>query len=125
MVQPTCFNFYVQFKSICSTPFTQKPSLNRYEKVTCDNCGTQTIKFNLARHKKSCSAGSLYCSHCPNFPTNSQKDLKYHIAKMHSAPKANVTFKGKLCYQEFPGFYGLSQHRTLNTECRSDQEQEM
>ena len=86
------------------------PSLNRNEKITCENCGTQTTKLNLARHKKRCSFGTLYCTHCPNFPTKSQIDLIYHIAKVHSAPKPEVTFKCKLCYQEFPGFYALRQH---------------
>ena len=87
------------------------PSLNRNEKVTCENCGTQTTKLNLARHRKSCSAGTLFCTQCPNFSTKSQNDLNDHIAKKHSAPKPDVTFKCKLCYQEFPGFYALSQHR--------------
>ena len=87
------------------------PSLNRNEKVTCENCGTQTTKLNLARHKKRCSVGTLYCTHCPKFSTNSQNDLNYHIAKKQSAPKPEVTFKCKLCYQEFPGFYALRQHR--------------
>ena len=83
------------------------PSLNRYEKVTCENCGTQTTKLNLARHKKSCSAGTLHCSQCPNFFTKSQNALNYHIAKKHSVPKPDITFKCKLCYAEFPGFYAL------------------
>ena len=87
------------------------PSLNRYEKVTCENCGTQTTKLNLARHKKSCSAGTLHCSQCPNFFTKSQNALNYHIAKKHSVPKPDITFKCKLCYAEFPGFYALRQHR--------------
>ena len=34
-----------------------------------------------------------------------------YIAKKHSAPKPDNTFKFKLCYQEFPGFYALRQHR--------------
>ena len=85
------------------------PSLNRNEKVTCDNCGTQTTKLNLERHKKRCSIGRLYCTPCPN-STKSQNDLNYHIAKKHSALKPDVTFKCKLCYQEFPGFYALRQH---------------
>ena len=84
------------------------PSLNRYEKVTCENCGTQTTKFNLARHKKSCSGGTLYCTQCPSFSTKSQNHLNYHIAKKHSAPKLDVTFKCKRCYQEF---YALRQLR--------------
>ena len=89
------------------------PSRNRNEKVTCENCGTQITKLNLARHKKSCSAGTLYCTQCPNFSRKSQIDLIYHIAKKHSAPKPDITFKCKLCFQEFPGFYALLQHRNI------------
>ena len=48
---------------------------------------------------------------CPDFSTKSQNDLNYHIAKKHSAPKLDVTFKCELCYQEFPGFYASRQHR--------------
>ena len=114
LLQSGCFNFYVHFRSICSTPFTQRPSLNRYEKVTCENCGTQTTKLNLARHKKSCSAVTLYCTHCPNFSTKSQTDLNYHIAKKHSAPELDVTFKCKLCYQEFPRQHRNTQHGIQN-----------
>ena len=33
------------------------------------------------------------------------------MAKKHSAPKLDVIFKCKLCFQEFPGFYALRQHR--------------
>ena len=111
LLQSSCFNFYVQVRSCCLTLFTQMPSLNRNEKVTCDNCGTQTTKLNLARHKKWCSVGTMYCTQCPNFSAQSQSDLYYHIAKKHSAPKPDVTFKCKLCYQEFPEFYSLRQPR--------------
>ena len=111
LLQSSCYIFYVHFRSICSTPFTQMPSLIRKEKVTCENCGTQTTRINILRHKKRCSAGTLYCTQCSNFFTKSQNDLIYHIAKKHSAPKPDVTFKCKLCFQEFPGFYALRQHR--------------
>ena len=87
------------------------PSLNRYKKVPCEKCGTQTTKPNLARHKKRCSVGTLYCTKCPSSSTKSQNDLNYHIAKKHNDPKSDVTFKCKLCYQEFPGFYALRKHR--------------
>ena len=87
------------------------PSLNRNEKVTCENCGTQTTRNNIVRHKKRCSVGTLYCTHCPNFSTKSQNDLNYHNAKKHSAPKPDITFKCKLCFRKFPGFYALRQHR--------------
>ena len=89
------------------------PSLNRYEKIACENCGTQTTKINLAGHKKSCSVGTLYCTQCPNFSTKSPDDLNYHFAKKQSTPKLDVTFKCKLCYQEFPGPYALRQHRNI------------
>ena len=80
------------------------PSLSQYGKVTCENLGTPTTKLNFARHKKRCSAGTLYCTQCPSFSTKSQNYLIYHIAMKHSAPKTDVTFKCKHCYQEFPGF---------------------
>ena len=111
MLLSSCFNLHVYFRLICQTPNIEMPSLNRNEKVTCEICGTQTTKLNLARHKKRCSVGTLYGTNCPNFSTKSQNDLNYLIAKKHSAPEPDVTFKCKLCYQEFPGFYALRQHR--------------
>ena len=53
----------------------------------------------------------MYCTQHPNFSTNSQSDLNYHNAKKHSAPKPDVNFKCTICYQEFPRFYALRQHR--------------
>ena len=53
----------------------------------------------------------MYSAHCPNFLTKYRSDLNHYIAKKHSAPKLDDTFKCKLCYQEFPGIYALSQHR--------------
>ena len=87
------------------------PSLNRYEKVTCEYYGTQTLKPTLARHKKRCSVATLYRTQYPNFSTKSQNDLNCRIAKKHSAPKPDITFKCNFCFQEFPGFHALRQHR--------------
>ena len=111
LLQSSCFNVHVYFRLFCATTIIEMPSLNRNEKVTFENCGTQTTKINLARHKKRCSVGTLHCTQCPNFATKSQYDLNYQLAKKHSAPKLDVTFKCKLCFQEFPGFYALRQHR--------------
>ena len=87
------------------------PSLIRKEKITCENCGTQTTRNNTVRHRKRCSAGTLYCTQCPNFSTLSQDDLNYHIAKKHSVPRPSITYKCKLCHRELTGFYGLRQHK--------------
>ena len=87
------------------------PSLNRYEKVKCENGGTQPTKVNLARHKKSCSAGTLFCSQCPKFFTNSQNDLNYHIGKKRSASKPDITFKCRLCYAEITGSFAFRLHK--------------
>ena len=75
---------------------TKMSSLNRNEKITCENCGVQITKYNLARHKKRCSAGTLYCTQSPNFLTSSQGELNYHIAKQHSAAGASNTYKCNL-----------------------------
>ena len=90
---------------------TKMPSLNRNEKVTCENCGVQITKYNLARHKKRCSAGTFYCTQCPNFSALCQDDLIFHIAKQHSAGGPSKTYKCNLCHAEFPGFYALRQHK--------------
>ena len=87
------------------------PSLIRKEKITCENCGTQTTRNNTVRHKKRCPAGTLYCTQCPSFSTLFQDDLNYHIAKQHSVAGRLNTYKCKLCDAEFPGFYVLRQHR--------------
>ena len=87
------------------------PSLVRKGKVACEHCGVQITKLNLARYKKSCSAGTLYCTQCPNFSTTSRDDLNYHIAKKHSVPRPSITYKCKLCHAELTGFYALSQHK--------------
>ena len=100
----SCSNLHVYFRLFCQTTIFEMPSLIPKEKTTCENCGTQTTRNNIVRNKKRCSAGTLYCTHCLNFPTKSQNDLNYHIAMKHSAPNFDVTFKCKLCYQEFPGF---------------------
>ena len=105
------FNLHVYFWQFCQSNIIEMPSLIRKEKVTCENCGNQITRNIIVRHKKSCSAGTLYCTQCANFFTKSQNDLNYHIAKKHSAPKPDVTFKCKRCFQQFPGFYALRQHR--------------
>ena len=92
------------------------PSLVRKEKVACEHCGTEVTRINISRHKKRCSAGTLFCTQCPNFSTLSQDDWNYHVAKKHSVPRPSITYKCKLCHAEFPGFYALRQHRTLNLE---------
>ena len=116
LLQSICFNLRVFFRLLCPTPNIEMPSLNRNGKVASANCGTQTTKLNRACHKKRCSVGTLYCTQCPNLSIKSQNDLNYQSAKKHSAPKPDATFKCKLCYQEFPGFYALRQHRNTQHE---------
>ena len=111
LLQSSCFNLHVHFRPFCQTTIFEMPSLIQKEKVTCENCGNQTTRNNIVRYKKICSAGTLYCPQCPNFFTKSQNDLNYLIAKKHGARKPDVTFNCKLCFQEFPRFYALRQHR--------------
>ena len=87
------------------------PALDRNEKITCDKRGTQTTKNNFVRHKTRCSAGTIYCTQCPNFSTSSQADLNYHIAKKHSAAGPNNNHTCKECSIEFPSFYSLRLHK--------------
>ena len=54
--------------------------------------------------------------HCfvPDVPISPQNDLNYHITKKQSVPKLDITFKCKVCYQDFPGFYAF--HRLKNIQ---------
>ena len=87
------------------------PSLIWKEKVTCENCGTHVTRNKFVRHKKRCSAGTLYCTQYPNISTLYQDDLNCHIAKKHTVPRFSITYKCKLCHAEFTGFYALRQHK--------------
>ena len=88
------------------------PGLNRNEKITCDNCGTQSTKRNTVRQKTRCSARTFRCTQCRNFSTTSQADLKYHIAKKQTTPRVKFTHKRKFCAIAFSGFYALRKHKT-------------
>ena len=101
------------------------PSIIRKEKITCENCGTQTTTNNIVRHKKRFSAGTLYCTQCPNFSTKSQNDLNYHFAKKQSVQKSDITLSVNFAFKSFRDFTFYVNIETLNTQCRSDQEQEM
>ena len=87
------------------------PALDRNVKVTSEICGVQFTKLNFARHKNSCSAGTLYFTQCPNFLSLSQDDLKYHIANQQCVAGPSKKYKCKLTHAEFPGFYVLRQHK--------------
>ena len=90
------------------------PALDRNVKVTCGDCGTSVTEYNLSQHKSRCSVGSLFCPKSPNFSTKSRDDLKYHIAKQHSAAGPSKTYKFNLCHAEFPVFYALRHY--INTQ---------
>ena len=118
-------NLHAYFRIFCQTTIIEMPSLIRKEKVTCENCGTQTTRKIIVRHKKSCSAGTLYCIQCLNFSTKSQNDLNYHVAKMYS-PQNLISPSSENCVSKsFRDFTLYVNIEKVNTECRSDQEQEM
>ena len=79
-------------------------SLNRNEKVTFENGGTQITKPNSPRHEKSCSAGTLYCTQCTNFSTNSRAEMNNHIDKKHFKATTRVVHKCKICDLDFHNF---------------------
>ena len=95
---------------------------NRYEKVTLENCGTQTLKPNLVRYKKSRSAGTLYCTQCPNFSKRSQNQLNYHSAKKDSArklmllPSVNFVIKNFLDFTPYVNTKALNMEHNLDSE---------
>ena len=87
------------------------PPLNCNEKVTCENCGTETAQKTISSHKKKFSIGTLYCTLCSNFSTISQIVFNCHIARKHPRIGAKSTYKCKFRLKEFSAFYVPPKHR--------------
>ena len=81
------------------------------KKITCEDCGTQTARNIIVRHKKRCSAGSLTCPSCTKFSTKSRAEMKYHTAKKHSKATARFVYKSKICDKDFDSFYSLREYK--------------
>ena len=101
------------------------PALDRNVKVTFGKCETSVTLKNLFRHKSRRSGGTLYFTQRPIFSTKSQNDLTYHFAKKHSAPNLMLLSSVNFVIKSFQVFTLYVKIETLNTECRSDQEQGM
>ena len=100
------------------------PSLSRYEKVTCEKCGTQTTKLNLARHKKK----DVQLEHCiiPNVTISPQNPKTVCITtSLRSTAPQNLISPSSVNFlmQKFLAFMLYVNIKTLNTERRLDQEQ--
>ena len=93
---------------------TQMPSLNRYEKATCENCGTHTTKLKLARRKRVVLLVHSIVANVPTSPQN-YKVIWTIILLRSTAPQnlispSNVNF----VMQNFPAFMLYVNTETLN-----------
>ena len=88
------------------------PAKDRNLPVNCENCGKSVVKAHIARHRKTCLMGTLYCKkrNC-NFAKKNAAELSYHIAKAHGAKVRNTLNKCVVCQKQFPSFYSLQLHR--------------
>ena len=75
--------------------------------------GTRITKLFLARYKKICVTGTLYCTQCTDFFTQSRAEMNYHyrISKKHPKATARVVHECKICDRDFHGFYNLREHK--------------
>ena len=86
------------------------PSLNRNEKMKCEDCGKEYRRDHAARHRKSCQAGIISCPDCKYFTYNKQ-EMNYHVAKNYAPSTSKQSTVCSSCEQEFPSYYSLQQHR--------------
>ena len=119
------FNLHVYFRLFCQPTSIEMPSSIQKEKITCENCGSQTTRNNIVRHRKRCSACTLYCTHCPNFSTKSQSDLNHRIAKKHSAQNLMSPSSVNFVIKSFQDFTLYVNIETFKTQNRLDQKQKM
>ena len=79
--------------------------------ITCENCEIQITKPNLVRHKKSCSAGTLYFNQSLNFFRISRAEKNYHVTKKHSKATAIIVHECKICDNGLHSLYLLREHK--------------
>ena len=124
LLQSSCFNLHVYFRLFYQTTIIEMPSLIR-KKITRENCGTQNTRNSIVRHKKSFSAVHCILLTLPIFPQNPKTIwittlLRSTVPQNLMSPSSvNIVFRS---FQDFTLYVNID---TLNTECRSDQEQEM
>ena len=75
LLQSSCYKLYGYFRNFSYTSITQNPSLKRNEKITLENCGTQTRIIFFWQHTRRCSTGKFHFTQRPNFSTTSQTYL--------------------------------------------------
>ena len=82
------------------------------EKVTCENCGTQTAQTKqFPSHEEMFYWNTLLCA-MPLSLETSQTVSIYHAAKKHARVQAKGTFKCKFCLEVFSGFHALGKRRS-------------
>ena len=86
------------------------PSLNRNEKVKCEDCGKEYRRSDEARHRKSCVRGVISCPDC-RYITYNQQEMNYHVVKKHAPSTSKQSTVCLSCEQDFPSYYSLQQHR--------------
>ena len=80
------------------------PGLKRNEKITGENCGTQTTRRTIVRHQTRSLAGSFTCLSCTNFSTESRTEMSYYLTKKHSTATATIFHKCKECDKDLHSF---------------------
>ena len=119
------FTLHVYFRLLCQTPIIEMPSLNRNEKVTCENCCTKVQRLILRVIRRD-----VHLEHCivPNAPISPQNPKTIWISiLLKSTASQNLISPSRVnfAFNKFQDFTLYVNIETLNTECRSDQEQEM
>ena len=86
------------------------PSLNRNEKIQCEDCGNMYVRALAARHRKNCTKGVISCTDC-NYITYNQQEISNHVSEKHATSTSNQSTVCSSCEKEFPSNYLLQQHR--------------
>ena len=115
----------VWFRLFCQTPIIEMPSLNRNERDSCANCGTQTTKLNLPVTRRDVQFEQCIVPNNPFSPRNPGMIWITILLRSVAPQNLMLPLSVNFVIKSFHGFTLYVNKKTLNTECRSDQEQEM
>ena len=102
--------FYLILLQAKSPTFFRMPSLNRNEKVKCEDCDKEYRRSDATRHRKNCARGVISCSECRYF-SYSKQEMSYQVAKKHAPSTSKQSTVCSSCEKEFLSYYSLQQHR--------------
>ena len=125
LLRSSSFNLHIYCRQFCRTPIIELPSLIRKEKVTWENCVTQTTRKKLYATKRDVQLEHCIVPKVSISPQNHKMTWINNLLRSTTPQNLMSLSSVKVVIKSFQDFTLYVNIETLNTECKTDHEQEM